>query len=68
MAHGKRMVRGNFLARIESAECLLLFPSLLPLGFDQVKRILSAAAGHRAAEHTQIIAGLNRGMIVCSQL
>jgi hypothetical protein len=41
------MVRGNFVAGIERAESLLLLPSLLPFGFDQVKRILSAAAGHK---------------------
>src|SRR5579864_920183 len=62
MAHGEWMVRGNFLARIECAESLLLFPSLLPLGFDQVKRILSAAARHRAADITRKKTGLNRGV------
>ena len=62
VARGERMVRGNFFARIERAESLLLLPSLLPLEFDQVKRILSAAAGHRAVNTTQKIAGFNRGV------
>src|ERR1035438_7263967 len=62
------MVRGNFLVGVERAKRLLLLPSLLPLGFDQMKRILSAAAGHRAEDSTQIKVGLNRGMIVSSQL
>ena len=62
MARGKGMVRGNFLARIERAESLLFLPSLLPLGFDQMKRILSAAAGHRATNTTRNDAGLNRGV------
>src|ERR1035437_3499982 len=62
MAHSERMIRGNFLARIEGAESLLLLPSLLPLGFDQVKRILSATACHRAVDTTQKNGGLNGGM------
>ena len=48
MTNTEWMVRGNFLARIERAESLLSLPSLLPLGFDQVKRILPATACHRA--------------------
>jgi hypothetical protein len=47
------MVCGHNLSGIERSESLLLLPGLLPLGFDQVKRILSAAARHRA----DIIAG-----------
>jgi len=41
---------------------------LLPLGFDQVKRILSAAARHRAADTTRKNTRFNRGMNVCLQL
>src|ERR1035437_7416311 len=68
MAHGERMTRGNFFSRIEGAESLLLIPGLLPLGFDQMKRILSATACHRAEDTTQTKGRLNRGIIVCSQL
>src|ERR1039458_4147838 len=47
MASGKRMpVRKDF-ARIKGAKSLLFVPKLLPFRFDQMKRILSAAAGHR---------------------
>jgi signal peptidase I len=56
------------VAGIERAESLLLIPSLLPLGFDQMKRILSATACHRVEDSTQRKRGLNRGIIVCSQL
>ena len=35
-----------FFTRIEGAERLLFVPDFLPLGFDQMKRILSAAARH----------------------
>jgi hypothetical protein len=41
------MVRRNVLVRIKGAESLLLIPKLLPLGFDQMKRILPAAARHK---------------------
>src|ERR1019366_2108968 len=68
MANGERMTRGNFFSRIEGAKSLLLLPSLLPLGFDQMKRILSATACHRAEDTTQTKGRLNRGIIVCSQL
>jgi hypothetical protein len=47
MTNCEGMVRGNFVAGIERAESLLLVPSFLPLGFDQMKRILSAAARHK---------------------
>lgn len=59
MAHTKWMPLRHGVVRIERAESLLLFPSLLPFGFDQVKRILSATAGHRAVEDTRKSAGLN---------
>jgi signal peptidase I len=62
------MVRRNFLVWIKRAKCLLFFPSFLPLGFDQMERILSATACHRAEDSTQRKGGLNRGIIVCSQL
>ena len=48
MARGKGVRRRNGLAWIEGAERLLLVPGLLPLGLDEMKRILSAAARHRA--------------------
>jgi signal peptidase I len=55
-------------SRVERSESLLLVPNFLPLGFNQMKWILSAAAGHRAADSTQNGGGLNRGIIVCWQL
>jgi hypothetical protein len=40
----------------------LLVPSLLPLGFDEMKRILSSTACHRAGDTTETMAGLNVGI------
>ena len=68
MTRGERMVRGNFFPGIERAESLLRVPNFLPFGFDQMKRILSATACHRAEDTTQTKGRLNRGIIVCSQL
>jgi signal peptidase I len=68
MTNPKWMFLRHGVAGIESAESLFFFPNFLPLGFDQMKRILSAAAGHRAADTTQSSGGLNRGIIVCWQL
>src|SRR5208283_3440935 len=62
MAHAKRMPRRHGFSGIERAECLLLVPNLLPLGFDQMKRILPAAACHRATDATRKNAGFNRGV------
>ena len=62
MADAEGMVRGHGLAGIEGAKRLLLLPSLLPFGFDQMKRILSATARHRAGDSTRKSGGLNRGM------
>jgi hypothetical protein len=45
---GKRMLFWNFFAGVKSAESLLYLPEMLPLGFDQMKWILPAAARHRA--------------------
>ena len=53
VASGKRVARRNFFTGIKRAECLLFVPSLLPLGFDQVKRILSATARHRARDDAE---------------
>ena len=48
MTPGKRVpVRKDF-ARIKGAKGLLFVPKLLPFRFDQMKRILSAAARHTA--------------------
>src|SRR5665213_2676239 len=60
MAQRKRMVRGNFLARIEGAKALRVVPNFLPLGFDQMKWILSAAARHRTLDFAR---KLKRGQL-----
>ena len=53
MTNSKWMSVRHGLAGIERAESLLLVPGLLPLGLDQMKRILSATACHRAADATE---------------
>ncbi len=50
MSHSKRMAVGNHIAGVESAKGLSVVPGLLPLGFDQMKWILSATACHRARD------------------
>src|SRR5688572_31305280 len=40
------VLRRDFVTRIKGAKRLLLIPKLLPSGFDQVKRILSARTRH----------------------
>ncbi len=45
------LFRRHGVAGVEGAESLLLIPSLLPLGFDEMKRILSATACHRAGDN-----------------
>jgi hypothetical protein len=47
VALGKRVSGRDGFPRVESAKSLLLIPELLPFGLNQMKRILSAAAGHR---------------------
>ena len=58
----ERMPCRHFLARVEGTKSLLLFPSLLPLGFDQMKWILSAAARHRAVILKELERRGNRGV------
>ena len=46
VALGERMAGGHGFAGVPGAKSLLLVPVALPLGFDQMKRILSASGCH----------------------
>jgi hypothetical protein len=48
MTDGEWVLRGDALARIPCAKSLELIPILLPLRFDQMKRILSASCHKHA--------------------
>src|ERR1035437_9646461 len=43
----KAMIGGHRFARIPCPKCLVLIPMVLPLGFNQVKRILPASECHK---------------------
>jgi hypothetical protein len=54
MALREGVAVGDLVARIERAKGLLKVPGLLPLGFDEMKRILPASGWHNvASEHTK---------------
>src|SRR5258707_439231 len=48
--YSERMSRGRHFAWIPGAKRLLLVPVALPLGFDQMKRILPAPGSHNEWE------------------
>ena len=54
MANSKWMPVRHGVAGIERAESLLLLPGLLPLGFDEMEWVLSAAARHKAGSLRRI--------------
>src|SRR5688572_10029789 len=49
----ERMSLRDDIAGIERAKCLLFVPNLLPFGFNQMKRVLSATACHRARDDAE---------------
>ena len=62
MSPGKRMVLGDFLTRVKSAESLLYLPDFLPFGFNQMEWILPAAARHKVGILRKAGSSGNRGI------
>jgi hypothetical protein len=64
MAPGKGMLGRRRLTGIKGTECFLRFPSVLPLGLDEMKRILAAHLGHGAGIMVKTVARCNGGLSV----
>ena len=53
---GEGMSCGNPLVWVPRAKCLLLLPTALPLGFNQMKRILPASECHNSRRDNRLSA------------